>query len=89
MERLVAPRAALIRFEVAHGVTAADWQDVFRDAGGLVRDSEAYRLVASLYARLQFSGAGAPVGAAQPPLSESGPASNPQSSRAMASLTSS
>ncbi len=47
---VTAARAALVHFEVAHGVTAEDWQSVFRDATGRLQQTERYRHIAALYA---------------------------------------
>lgn len=99
---VTAARAALVHFEVAHGVTAEDWQSVFRDATGRLQQTERYRHIAALYALVRDGRAGS-TGAAWPepvqPLRQpvttaqvagpSWPASRPQSSRAIASLTSS
>lgn len=95
---VTAARAALVHFEVAHGVTAEDWQNVFRDATGRLQQTERYRHIASLYALVRDGRAGSttasgpepvqPVGSAQL-AGPSWPASRPQSSLAIASLTSS
>lgn len=47
---LTSVRAHLTRFQVAHGVTAANWVDAFRDESGLVQETDEYFAISGLYA---------------------------------------
>jgi hypothetical protein len=42
-------RAHVTRFEIANGVTPANWEDAFRDGSGALRDSDEYLSISGLY----------------------------------------
>lgn len=49
---LTAVRAHLTRFQVAHGVSPANWVDAFRDEAGQVQETDEYFAISGLYALL-------------------------------------
>ena len=42
-------RAHVTRFEVTHGVDAANWHDVFRDPSGRLHETDEYLAMDGLY----------------------------------------
>jgi len=46
---LASLRAHVTRFEITHGVTAANWREAFRDATGRLHENDEYLTMDGLY----------------------------------------